>query len=81
MRCGGREVRSRNDYIMGTYLRLLQNATIWNVWNNTDHYLVLGCLHRAAPTAHSRYLSKRIRLNIKLPTNPDGFDPLFDDLR
>ena len=41
---GGREVRSRTEYILGTDRRLFQNVAVRDARKNTDHYLVLGCL-------------------------------------
>ena len=54
MERGGREVRSRTNYILGTDSCLLQNVAVRDTRNNTDHYTVLGCLCGSAPAAHSR---------------------------
>ena len=81
MRCGGREVRYRTNYILGTGCHLLQNVTFQDARNKTDHYLFLGCLCGDAPTAHLRYLRKHTRLPIKPPTTPNGVDHLFAELR
>ena len=40
-------VRSRTDYILGTDSRLFWNVSVWEPRHNTDHYMVLGCLHSA----------------------------------
>ena len=51
---GGREVRSQTNCLLGTDCRLLQNVLLRDVCHNIDHYLVLGCLRRAAATERSR---------------------------
>ena len=76
-----REVRSRNDYILGTESRLLQNVAVRDVRHNTDHYLVLGCLCGAEPSAHLRYLGKRTRFPVRPLATPDKVDRMFDELR
>ena len=53
MHWGGREVRSRTDYILGTDNHLFQNVAVLDARHNTDHYLVLGCLCGSAPAIHS----------------------------
>ena len=40
----GQEVRSRTDYIICTYLFLLQNVVARNPRHNTNRYMVLRCL-------------------------------------
>ena len=40
----GREVRSRTDYLLWIYLCLFQNIFVRYPWNNSYHYMVLGCL-------------------------------------
>ena len=52
MHRGGREVRSRTDYILGIDSRLFQNVVVRDARHNKDHYLVLGCLRGAAPTTY-----------------------------
>ena len=44
IRCG-QEVRSHTDYILGMDCHLFQNMAVWDYRHNTNHYLVLGCLH------------------------------------
>ena len=44
-----REVRSRTDYILEMDLRLFWNVAVRDPRHNSDHYMVLGCLHRAPP--------------------------------
>ena len=49
----GREVRSRTDYILGTDRRLFGNVSVRDPRHNSDHYMVLGCLHSASLTEHT----------------------------
>ena len=78
---GIQEVRSWTKYIICTDSRLFQNAVIKGAWHNTDHYLVLGCLHRARPVAHLRYLGKCTYLPIRPPAPLDKADRMFAKLR
>ena len=71
---GGQEVRFWTNCLLGTYLRLFQNVAVWDMWHNTDHYLVMGYLRRVVPDAHLRYLGKRTHFTIKPPKTPDGVD-------
>ena len=80
MRRRGWEVRSRTNYILGTDCRLLQNVAVRDARHNTDHYLVLDCLHEAAPTVHSCHLRKRTCFPIKPPTTLDRVNRLFAEL-
>ena len=50
----GREVRSRTDYILGTDRRLFGNVSVWDPRHNSDHYMVLGCLHSAPLRDYAR---------------------------
>ena len=80
MHRGGQEVHSRTNYILGIYCRLLWNVVVRYAQHNTDHYLVLGCLCGAAPSAHSRYIRKCKCFPIKTPMTPYGIDCLFVDI-
>ena len=66
----GREVRSWTDYILGTDLRLFGNVSVRDPRHNSDHYMVLGCLHSATLREHTRYLRRRKRLPFRPPTAP-----------
>ena len=46
----GRDVWSRTDYILGTDRHIFGNVSIRDPWNNSDHYMVLGCLPSASLT-------------------------------
>ena len=80
MHRGVQEVRSQTDYILVTDIRLLQNTAVQDARQNTDHYLVLGCLHGDTPTAHSRYQGKRTRLPIRPLANLDKAYHMFSKL-
>ena len=49
--------------------------------HNTNNYLVLGCLSVALSEEHSRYLSRRIILSLRLPNSPAGLDRILKKLR
>ena len=77
----GREVWSRTDYILGTDFRLFWNVFVRYPSNNSDHYMVLGCLHRSPLREHSRYLGGRRRLPFRPPTDLTREDGIFAALR
>ena len=62
-----RVVRSRTDYILGYDHRIFQNVTVRDLRHNSDHLMVIGCLHRDPPREHSRYLGRRTRLPLRMP--------------
>ena len=66
----GREVWSRTDYIMGTDCRLFGNVSVLYPMHNSDHYMVLGCLHSASLKEHSRYLGGRKKPTLCPLTKP-----------
>ena len=39
---GGKAVRSRTDYILGTYCSLFWNVAVRDPHHNSDHYMVMG---------------------------------------
>ena len=78
---GGREVCPQTEYILGTHSCLFHHLVVWDARHNTDHYLVLGCLCRAAPAAHLRYLGKRTCFPIRPPATPYKADRIFAELR
>ena len=51
-----REVRSRTDYILGTDFRLFWNVSVRDPRNNSDHYMVMGCLCSTPLIEHYSYL-------------------------
>ena len=58
----GREVKSQMEYIMGSDRRIFQNMAVRDLQHNSDHYMVLGCLHGGSLRENSNYLGRRTRL-------------------
>ena len=77
----GREVLSQTDYILVIDRRLFGNVSVRDPWNNSDHYLVLICLHSASLTDHTRYLGGRKKLPLRPPKAPTREDKIFAALR
>ena len=77
----GREVRSRTDYILGTDRRLFGNVSIQDSRHNTDHYMVMGCLHSAYLKEHAQYLGGRKKLPLLSRIEPVREDTIFAALR
>ena len=77
----GKVVRSRTDYILGTDRCLFWNVSVWYPRHNTDHYMVLGCLHSAPKREHTNYLTGRKRLPLRPPSYPTREDRIFAALR
>ena len=77
----GREVRSRTDYILGTDLRFFRNVAVRDPRHNSDHYMDLGCIPRAPPTEHKRYLGGRKRWPVRPPREPTRTDEILAALR
>ena len=77
----GREVRSRTDYILRTNRRLFRNVAVRDSRNNSDHYMVLGCLPSAPLMEDKRYLGGRKRWPVRPPVKPTRADQLFAALR
>ena len=70
-----REVRSRTDYILGMDRCLFEDVSVRKPRHNSDHYMVLGCLHSAPLREHARYLGGCKRLPLRPPnalTREDG---------
>ena len=57
-------MRSQTDYIMGTYRHLFGNVSVRDPRRNSDHYMVICCLHRTPFREYVRYFggSKRLPL-------------------
>ena len=77
----GREARSQTDYILGTDFRLFGNVSVQDPWQNSDHYIVLGCLPSASLTEHKIYLGGRKRWPLRPPKKPTREDESFAALR
>ena len=78
----GREVRYRTYYIMGTDCRIFGNVSVRDPRHNSDHYMVLGCLHSAPLKEHTRYLGgAKAPPPLRPPTAPARGDGIFAALR
>ena len=78
---GGKAVRSRTDYILGTDRSLFRNVAVRDPRHNSDHYMVMGLLRGGTVREHIRYIAGRRRLPLKPPKRPTREDSLFGDLR
>ena len=78
---GGQLLRSRADYLLGTYHRLLQNVSIRDECHNSDHYLVQSFLLGAPSVEHLRCLRNKIQTPLRLLTSTGGVYCLFVDLQ
>ena len=76
-----REVRSRTDYILETDHSLLRNMSVRYPKHNSDHYLILGCLHSTTLREHVHQLWRRTLPPLRPPTMPAKEDGLFLNLR
>ena len=79
--CDRQEVRSCTNYILVTDSHLFQNVTFQDARHKMNHYLVVGCLRRSGPAAHSGYPGKRTRFPIRPPETPDRVEHMFADLQ
>ena len=61
----GKEVRSRTEYILGTYRRLFGDVSVQDPRHNSGHYMVLGCLHSTPLRENIRYLGGCKRLPLR----------------
>ena len=77
----GREVRSRTDYILGKYRCIFKNLAVRDPRHNSDHYLVLGCLHSSPLREQNNSLRRRKRIPLRPPPTPTREDGLFAALR
>ena len=66
----GKVVRSRTDYILGTDQILSRNVSARDLRHNTDHFMVMGCLHSAPAREHDKYLTGRKKLSLQPPIEP-----------
>ena len=67
----GRVVWSWTEYILGYDCQIFKNVAIWDLRNNSDHIMVLGCLIGASSREHSCYLGRRLRLPLCPPPLSD----------
>ena len=59
--------RSNMEYMLGYDCQIFHNMAIQDLRHNSDHIMVLGCLHGASPIEHLRYLGRRTRLPLRPP--------------
>ena len=62
---------------LGTYFCLFANVSVRYHRHNSDHYIVLGCVHSASLMEHSRYLQGSKRLLLCPLTEPTREDRIF----
>ena len=74
-------MRSRTDYILGTDRHLFGNVSVRDPRHNSDHYLVMGCLHSAPLTEHTRYLEGWKKIPLRPLIAPTREDKIFAALR
>ena len=65
------------NIILGTERRLFRNMSIWDPMQNSDHYLILGCLHSTTLREHRKYLGRTMRTPLRPLTTPTRKDGLF----
>ena len=69
-------MRSRTDYIQGVDRHIFGNVSVQEPRHNSDHYMVLGCLHSASMKKHARYPggSKKVPPLPTDQTNEGGYN-------
>ena len=78
---GGKTVRSRTDYILGTDRSLFRNVAVREPRYNSDHYMVVGLLKGGTAREHIRYIAGRRRIPLEPPEQPTREDTLFRDMQ
>ena len=77
----GQGVRSQTDYILGADCHLFQNVAVQDPRQNTNHYMVLGCLRSVTLREHQCYIRSRMRLPLYSPNHPSHLDTILAPLR
>ena len=77
----GRVVRSRTDYLLGTYQSIFRNVSVQDPRHNSDHFMVVGHLRSATARDHARYIKGRRKIPLKPLSEPTREDELFGALR
>ena len=77
----GKVVRSRTNYILGTYQSLFWNVSVRDPRRNTNHYMVLGCLRSDPKREHAKYLLGCKKLPLRPLNDPKREDDIFAALR
>ena len=73
----GKLVRSRTDYILGTYRRIFWNVYVRDPRHNSDHYMVLSSL-RSPPQEGTRQIPHRAQAAApRPPAEPMREDRIF----
>ena len=78
---GGKAIRSRTDYILGTDHSLFRNVAVQDPRYNSDHYMVVGLLKGGTTREHIRYIAGRLRIPLTPPETPPRENTLFGDLQ
>ena len=78
---GGKVVRSRTDYILGTDRSIFSHVSVRDPRHNTDHFMVVGCLPSAPEREHARYIRGRRKMPLRPPTEPTRKYGIFAALR
>ena len=78
---GGKAVRSRTDYILGTDRSIFRNVAVRDPRHNSDHYMVMGLLRGGTVRENIRYIVGRRTLPLTPPKQPMREDSLFGDMR
>ena len=58
-------VRSRTDYILWTDQSLFRNVSVRDPRHNTDHFMLVVCLHSAVVREHTKYITRRKKLPLQ----------------
>ena len=77
----GREVRYRTYFILRIDHRLFRNVAVRDLRHNSDHYLVLLCLHSAPLREHTNYLRRRKQTPLRTLTTLKREDGPFAALQ
>ena len=78
---GGKAIRSRTDYILGTDCSLFRNVAVRDPHYKSDHYMVVGLLRGGTVREHIRYIVGGRRIPLTPPKRPTREDTIFRDLR
>ena len=65
--CGNVE---RLTPIYGVYHRLFGNVYFQDLRKNSDHYLILECLHSSTLSKHAKYLGRSMLIPLCTPITP-----------
>ena len=77
----GKVVRSRTDYLLGADRIIFRNMSVQDPQNNTDHFMMVGCLRSAPEREHTQYIAGRRKSPLRPPTEPTREDGVFAALR